>query len=134
MFKAKKKKSIWRKLSNFIYPQIGVKRSIKYTGHRLGRMNSSPYEIACGFAIGAAISFTPFLGLHIIISAIIAFIMRGSIIASAIGTVVGNPLTFPFIWAFVYKTGEMIGVDQREYGNADCLGKIWRNLFVAFVF
>ena len=118
MFKANKKKSIWRKLSDFIYPSIGIKRATKYTGHRLGRMKSTPYEIACGFAIGAAISFTPFLGLHFIISAIVAFIMRGSIIASAIGTVVGNPLTFPFIWALVYPTGAfLVGVDTTNGGN-----------------
>ena len=86
-------------------------------------MKSSPYEIACGFAIGAAISFTPFLGLHIIISAIIAYIMRASIISSAIGTIVGNPLTFPFIWALVYNTGVMVGVDVGN-GGVEALGSI----------
>ena len=140
MFKANKKKSIWRKLSDFIYPKIGVKRSIKYTGHRLGRMKSSPYEIACGFAIGAAISFTPFMGLHIIISAIIAFIMRGSIIASAIGTVVGNPLTFPFIWALVYSTGafivgatdEGVNITEQLFTALEKFGEInsWHLLFI----
>ncbi|MGB1361098.1 MAG: DUF2062 domain-containing protein [Alphaproteobacteria bacterium] len=113
MFKTRKKKKTINKLRDFIYPKIGFKRSIKYTGHRLGRMNASPYQIACGFAVGAGVSFTPFLGFHFIISAIIAFILRGSIVASAIGTIVGNPLTFPFIWAVVYSTGvNMLGIEQ----------------------
>jgi len=115
MFKANKKKSFWRKLLDFIYPRIGVNRSMKYTGHRLGRMKSSPYEIACGFACGAGISFTPFLGLHFILSGILAYILRGSIITSAIGTFIGNPITFPFIWALVYSTGSLIiGIDSSN--------------------
>ncbi|MFL2659896.1 MAG: DUF2062 domain-containing protein [Alphaproteobacteria bacterium] len=116
MFKRKKEKKFWRKLLDFIYPRIGVNRSMKYTGHRLGRMNSSPYKIACGFACGAGISFTPFLGLHFILSGIMAYLLRGSIIASAIGTFIGNPLTFPFIWALVYSTGSlMVGVDTSAH-------------------
>ena len=31
--------------------------------------------------------------------------MRANIIASAIGTAVGNPWTFPFIWVWIYKLG-----------------------------
>jgi hypothetical protein len=35
---------------------------------------------------------------HFVLSALLAYIARANIIASAIGTVVGNPWTFPFIW------------------------------------
>jgi uncharacterized protein (DUF2062 family) len=31
--------------------------------------------------------------------------LRGSPIAAAIGTAIGNPITFPFIWMAIYKTG-----------------------------
>ena len=31
--------------------------------------------------------------------------LRGNLLASAIGTVVGNPWTFPFIWAWIYTLG-----------------------------
>ena len=30
---------------------------------------------------------------------------KGKFIAALIGTVVGNPITFPFIWGLIYKTG-----------------------------
>lgn len=38
----------------------------------------------------------------------LAWVLRGNIIASAIGTAVGNPWTFPFIWAGVYWLGTTI--------------------------
>ena len=42
--------------------------------------------------------FTPLIGFHFILAAVLAWVLRGNIIASAIGTAVGNPWTFPFIW------------------------------------
>jgi uncharacterized protein (DUF2062 family) len=68
-------------------------------------MKASPHAIALGFAAGAFASFTPFVGLHFILAGLIAFALRSSILASAIGTVVGNPLTFPFIWLATYNVG-----------------------------
>ncbi|MCC3860658.1 DUF2062 domain-containing protein [Emcibacteraceae bacterium Y4] len=73
--------------------------------HRLARIDGTPYAIAAGFASGAAVSFTPFVGLHFIFAAVIAWIVRGNILTSAIGTAVGNPWTFPFIWAGSYNLG-----------------------------
>lgn len=72
---------------------------------KLDKIKATPYAIAAGFACGAAISFTPFVGFHMLLAALTAFILRGSIIASAVGTIVGNPWTFPFIWPAVLFTG-----------------------------
>ena len=69
---------------------------------RLKRLQGTPYSIATGFACGVAISFTPFIGFHMILAALTAWLIRGNIIASAIGTIVGNPWTFPFIWLAVF--------------------------------
>ena len=44
-------------------------------------------------------TFTPWLGAHIIIGFALAWLLGVSMLASALGTIVGNPLTFPFIWA-----------------------------------
>ena len=76
-----------------------------YLAHRVGRLPGTPYSIAAGFACGAAISFTPFVGLHFILGALWAWTMRANILASAIGTAMGNPWTFPLIWAWIYKLG-----------------------------
>jgi uncharacterized protein (DUF2062 family) len=42
---------------------------------------------------------------------LIAWVIRGNLVASALGTFVGNPLTFPFIFLVVYEVGTfMVGV------------------------
>ena len=51
------------------------------------------------------VSFTPLLGLHFVLAVVFAFLIRGNFIAALIGTVVGNPLTFPLIWGLIYKVG-----------------------------
>ena len=37
-----------------------------------------------------------------------AFVVRGNYLAAAIGTAVGNPWTFPFIWAGTYRLGSFM--------------------------
>ncbi len=71
-------------------------------------MPGSPRTIAAGFACGAAISFTPFIGLHFVLAALLAWIIGGNVIASAFGTVVGNPWTFPIIWIGIYRLGSLL--------------------------
>jgi hypothetical protein len=86
--------------------------------HRMARMQVSPHKLAIGFAAGAFVSFTPFIGLHFILAAIVALFVRGNIIASAIGTVVGNPITFPFIWIASYNIGaHLLDRETREEIN-----------------
>ena len=88
-----------------MWPSAGWRRAASYIHHRVARIDGTPYAIASGFACGAAISFTPFVGFHFIIAGFIAWIVRGNIFTSAIGTAVGNPWTFPFIWAVTYNLG-----------------------------
>lgn len=75
---------------------------------RLEELSGTPQSIAAGFACGVAVSFTPFLGFHCILAAIMAWFIRGNVLAAAIGTVAGNPWTFPFIWISVLYTGRLI--------------------------
>ena len=82
-----------------------IKRIISYYKLRLARLPDSNYAISSGFACGAMVSFTPLLGLHFVLAVIFAFLIRGNFIAALIGTVVGNPVTFPFIWGLIYKIG-----------------------------
>ena len=87
---------------------MGVRRTAHYLMHRLGRLRGGPHAIAAGFASGAAISCTPFMGLHFVLSAALGWATRGSVIAALIGTVVGNPWTFPFIWLWIYHFGHWL--------------------------
>jgi len=125
MFLRRQKLSLVQRMRQFIWPTAGWHRSTRYVFHRVARIPGSAYSLAAGFACGAAISFTPFIGLHFVLSALLAYIMRANIIASAIGTAVGNPWTFPFIWVGVYNVGSWIvnaeGVDARDVDFLDVL-------------
>ena len=91
MFKRREKISVFSRVGDFFWPQSGWKRSSHYLFHRLARLPGTPYSIAAGFACGAAVSFTPFVGLHFVLGGVFAYIIRGNILSSAIGTAVGNP-------------------------------------------
>lgn len=108
LFRRRKKKGLSRTAREFLWPRMGWRRMGRYYVARIKRLPGTPYSIAAGFACGAAVSFTPFLGFHFIFGALLAWGIRGSIIASAIGTAIGNPWTFPFIWAGVYWLGSKI--------------------------
>ena len=53
-------------------------------------------------------SASPFIGMHLLIAALIAWIFGGNIIASAVGTWAGNPISFPFIWLTTFNLGHLI--------------------------
>ena len=82
-----------------------IERFISYYKLKLARLPASTYAISSGFACGAMVSFTPLLGLHFLLAIAFAYIIRGNIIAALIGTVIGTPLTFPFIWSLIYNIG-----------------------------
>ncbi len=77
---------------------MGWGRACKYVYLRLVRLSDSTHKIAAGLAIGAAISFSPLVGTHFIQAGLIAYFIRANILAAIIGTLVGMPWTFPFMW------------------------------------
>lgn len=83
--------------AEFFYPRGGWYRAAGYVVHRLRRLPDPPHRISRGIAAGVFVSFTPFFGLHFVLAALIAFLMRGNMLAAILATFVGNPLTFPFI-------------------------------------
>ena len=95
---------------NFFYKNLINKflRFLSYYKLRLARLPASSYAVSSGFACGSMVSFTPLLGLHFILAVVFAFLIRGNFIAALIGTVVGNPVTFPFIWGLIYKVGTFV--------------------------
>lgn len=108
LFKRRKKLHPVYHVRNIVWPKLGWGRASRYLFHRVGRLPATPYSIASGFAIGAAISFTPFMGFHFAGAALIAWVIGGNLLASALGTVVGNPWTFPFIWLWIYNFGNWL--------------------------
>ena len=102
------------KWQQFIWPREGWTRALKYTWQRTIRLNGSAHSIALGLAAGAFVSASPFIGMHLLIAALIAWVFGGNIIASAVGTWAGNPLSFPFIWLTTFNIGHlMLGTEDK---------------------
>ena len=101
-------------MAEFFWPSQGYHRSIRYLGYRVKRLPATPHAIAAGFASGAAMSFLPLIGLHFLLSFALAWMVRGNMIAAALGTAVGNPLTFPIIYSTAYRLGyQMLSVGNE---------------------
>ena len=114
LFRMRNPRTFWQRATHFVWPRKGLRRGWHYIAHRVKRISAPPHVIALGFAAGVFASFTPFIGFHFIIAGLIAFAVGGNIVASAFGTAVGNPLTFPFIWVATYNVGAMmLGVATR---------------------
>jgi uncharacterized protein (DUF2062 family) len=77
MFKRRIPLPFYRRLKEIFWPTAGFRRSMRYVAHRLGRLPGTPYRIAAGFACGAAVSFTPFIGFHILLAMLFALLIRG---------------------------------------------------------
>lgn len=117
IFKRRERPSTWSRLREFMYPRKGFWRGFGYVGKRMRRLPDTPHRIALGFAAGAFASFTPFFTLHFVIAALVAWLVRGNIVAALFGTIVGNPLSFPAIaYASLSFGRSLIG---REGGASD---------------
>ncbi len=108
LFKRRSPPDWWETIRVVAWPRRSWVRSTQYLAKRVLRLTASPHAIAGGIAAGVFASFTPFLGMHVLIASIVAFIVAGNFIAAAAGTFFGNPLTFPFIWASTLNTGRFI--------------------------
>lgn len=100
----------WRqKIGTSFWPKMGVKRLLQYYKHRMGRLPGTPQFIARGVATGIAISFTPLIGFHIIIGTVLCWVVRGSVVAMVLATLLaGNPWTLPLILVGIYELGHIM--------------------------
>ncbi len=108
IFKRRAPPSTYDRVREAVAPRKGFWRGFDYIGKRMRRLPDSPHKIALGFACGALASFTPFFGLHFVIAAGFAWLVRGNVLASLFGTIIGNPLTFPLISASALWIGRWI--------------------------
>jgi uncharacterized protein len=114
IFKRRERPSTYDRVRATVAPRKGFWRGFGYVHKRMRRLPDSPHRVALGFACGAFASFTPFFGLHFLLAAGLAWLVRGNIIASLFGTIIGNPLTFPFISATALWTGRwMLGLRHK---------------------
>jgi uncharacterized protein (DUF2062 family) len=128
LFRQRRPVNLGEKVRMALWPRRSFARSAQYFAKRVLRLTATPHAIAAGVAAGVFASFTPFLGFHFMLAAIIAWLLRGNLLASAIGTVVGNPLTFPFIWAATLQAGRFILLDRHDPRDELRVGTMLRHL------
>ena len=111
MFKRRNPRTRGEKFREFLWPSMGLRRLGLYYKHRMGRLPGTPQFIAKGVAAGVSISFTPFVGLHILMGTLTCWLTRGSLLGMIFGSVVGgNFWTLPLIWVSTYELGNyMLG-------------------------
>ena len=121
IFKRRERPSTYTRVREAVAPRKGFWRGFGYINKRMRRLPDSPHRVALGFACGAFASFTPFFGLHFLLAAGLAWLLRCNILAALFGTVVGNPLTFPFISAVSLWTGRWLLNLRGEESNFEAI-------------
>jgi uncharacterized protein (DUF2062 family) len=140
VFKRRDKPPILARARELMLPRRGWRRGIEYLGHRVRRLPDTPHRIALGIACGVFVTFTPFFGLHFFLAALLAWGLRGNILASLIGTGFGNPITFPIIAPAALTLGRrMLGYGEGGHDPARVLEAfngffvgLWQSLLSLF--
>jgi len=115
VFKRRDRRPIWKILADGLWPKGGWLRAAQYVRHRMHRLPGSPEMIARGIFAGVFTAFTPFYGLHFLFAGLLAWIMRGNIVAALLATFFGNPLTYVPIGFISLKTGYLLlGLEHQD--------------------
>jgi uncharacterized protein (DUF2062 family) len=85
-----------------------IKSKIRHWAKRTKALNGEPRYVAMGMAVGIFVSATPTIPFQTIIAVALAFIMRGSKAAAALGVWLSNPITFPVFYLASYKIGAFL--------------------------
>jgi len=105
VFKRRDKRPWYKAVADFFWPKGGWARGFHYIKHRLNRLPDPPDRIARGIFAGVFVTFSPLFGLHFLMAAIVAWVLRGNVVAALLATFFGNPLTFVPIAALSLNTG-----------------------------
>lgn len=139
VFKRRNPRSVWEWAREMVYPTGGFVRAVQYVRLRLTRLPDQPHRIARGVFAGVFVSFTPFFGFHFLSALLLAWILRGNLLAAILATFVGNPLTTPFIAISSVEFGHwLLGIETpltflsivAAFNNAGT--EIWRNIIAVF--
>ncbi|MDY8109311.1 DUF2062 domain-containing protein [Fulvimarina sp. 2208YS6-2-32] len=133
LFRRRKPERFLDKARLWLWPRVSFRRSFLYFKKRVLRLHATPHAIAAGFAAGVLASFTPFIGFHFLLAFAIAYLIGGNMASAAIGTAVGNPLTFPLIWAITYEFGSEILYGRGELGPVHHVGHALREMDVSAI-
>jgi uncharacterized protein (DUF2062 family) len=108
LFRRRTNVTLQERVRIMLWPRRSFRRSARYFVKRALRLRATPHAIAAGVASGVFCSFTPFIGFHFLLSFIVAWPLRGNLVAAALGTALGNPITFPFILGATLQLGRFL--------------------------
>jgi len=126
-------------LSESFWPQAGWRRATSYVIHRMRRLPDTPHRISLGIACGQFVSCLPFFGFHLLSAALLAWLVRGNILAALLGTFFVNPITLPFIAVGGVELGAWLMGGDSTLGFRELMAAIgeggadlWHNLRAPF--
>ncbi len=138
IFKRRSPRSYAEIVSESVYPRGGWQRALRYAALRLRRLPDPARKISRGIAAGVFMSFTPLFGLHFLLAAILAVMIRGNVLAALLATFFGNPFTFPMIASLSTGLGfwmigeEGVPLSRIVLAFADASLDFWRNFLAIF--
>ena len=86
---------------------IRVARWSRYSYLRVVRIKAPAESIALGLALGVFAGALPFLSLQMGIAVALALLLRGNIIAAALGTWWSNPFNWALVFPLLYMLGKI---------------------------
>ena len=139
VFKRRTPRTWARTAREFVYPPGGFVRATQYLWYRMRRLPDEPHRIARGVFAGTFVNFPPILGIQFVSAGVLAWAMRGNILAALLCTFLSNPITTPFIAVGSLELGHwMLGIDQpmtflsvvAAFSNAAT--ELWQNFKAIF--
>lgn len=86
---------------------VRLARWSRYTYLRVVRIKAPAESIALGLALGVFAGALPFLSLQMAIAVALALLLRGNVIAAALGTWWSNPFNWALIFPLLYMLGKV---------------------------
>ncbi len=99
--------SPWQRIREYIWPSMGLLPFLRYQKASIERQKDSPHKLAGGVGIGVFVGILPTFG-QPLLAILLSWLFGFHLIAATISTFLGNPWTFPFIWAWCYQLGHFI--------------------------
>lgn len=139
VFRRRDKLSWGRFIVEGFWPRAGWPRVFSYFRHRIRRLPDTPHKVARGMFAGTFVSILPIPGLQMLAGGLLAWVMRGNILAAVLCSFISNPVTTPFFAVGSIGLGQwMLGQDRmlsaRMIGRAfaEAGGDLWHNLLAPF--
>jgi uncharacterized protein (DUF2062 family) len=126
LFRRREAESLLERMRVHLWPRRSWSRSSRYVIYRLRRLSDTPHAVALGFAVGVFTAVTPFLGAHMAMAALFAWVIGGSVVAALLGTFLGNPLTYPLFWYSTYEIGDLMLGGKAEKPSIDLSAGIFQ--------